>query len=60
MPGSAPLSVNTSIVIRDGRPGASILSARAAGIGGIRVSCHFFNTEEEIEALLGVVKNYLK
>jgi len=31
----------------------------AAGIGGIRVSCHFFNTEEEIEALLGVVKNFL-
>ncbi len=31
----------------------------AAGIGGIRVSCHFFNTEEEIEALLAVVKKAL-
>jgi selenocysteine lyase/cysteine desulfurase len=31
----------------------------AAGVGGIRVSCHFFNTEEEIEAVLGVVKKTL-
>jgi selenocysteine lyase/cysteine desulfurase len=31
----------------------------AAGIGGIRVSTHFFNTEEDIEALLGVVKKTL-
>jgi cysteine desulfurase/selenocysteine lyase len=32
----------------------------AAGIGGIRVSCHFFNTEDEIDALLGVMKKVLK
>jgi selenocysteine lyase/cysteine desulfurase len=31
----------------------------AAGIGGIRVSCHFFNTEEEIEAVLRIVKKTL-
>jgi len=27
----------------------------AAGVGGIRVSCHFFNTEEEIDNLLATV-----
>jgi len=31
----------------------------AAGVGGIRVSCHFFNTEEEVDALLAVVKRTL-
>lgn len=31
----------------------------AAGVGGIRVSCHFFNTEDEIDALLSVVKKTL-
>ncbi len=31
----------------------------AAGIGGIRVSCHFFNTEEELDTLLAVVKKTL-
>jgi selenocysteine lyase/cysteine desulfurase len=27
-----------------------------AGVGGIRVSCHFFNTHEEIDKLLGIQK----
>ncbi len=31
----------------------------AAGIGGIRVSTHFFNTEEEIESLLKVQRKVL-
>jgi selenocysteine lyase/cysteine desulfurase len=31
----------------------------AAGVGGIRVSCHFFNTEDEIDLLLSVVKKTL-
>jgi cysteine desulfurase/selenocysteine lyase len=42
------------------RDGIIVALRYAAGIGGIRVSCHFFNTEEEIEALLGVVKNFLQ
>lgn len=32
----------------------------ASGIGGIRVSCHFFNTEEEINRLLEIQAETLK
>ena len=31
----------------------------AAGVGGIRVSCHFFNTEEEIDRLLEMQEKML-
>ncbi|MCW4048301.1 MAG: aminotransferase class V-fold PLP-dependent enzyme [Candidatus Bathyarchaeota archaeon] len=31
----------------------------AAGIGGIRVSCHFFNTEQDIDRVLSVQKKVL-
>jgi len=32
----------------------------AAGVGGIRVSCHFFNTEEEVDRLLEIQGKMLK
>jgi cysteine desulfurase/selenocysteine lyase len=31
----------------------------AAGVGGLRVSCHFFNTYEEIDHLLALQKKLL-
>ncbi|MCD6083926.1 MAG: aminotransferase class V-fold PLP-dependent enzyme [Desulfurococcales archaeon] len=30
------------------------------GLGGIRVSCHFFNTEEEVDKLVEIQKNVLQ
>ena len=32
----------------------------AAGVGGIRVSCHFFNTEEEVDRLLEIQGKVLR
>jgi len=34
------------------KQGIVVAHRYAAGVGGIRVSCHFFNTEQEIDALL--------
>jgi len=42
------------------KAGFTVALRYAAGVGGIRVSTHFFNTEEEIEALLGVMRKVLK
>ncbi len=41
------------------KAGLTVALRYAAGVGGIRVSTHFFNTEEEIDALLDVMKKTL-
>jgi cysteine desulfurase / selenocysteine lyase len=41
------------------KEGIIVAHRYAAGVGGIRVSCHFFNTFEEIDRLLGVQKRVL-
>lgn len=41
------------------KEGIIIAHRYAAGVGGIRVSCHFFNTFEEIDRLLEVQKRVL-
>lgn len=40
------------------REGIKVALRYAAGIGGIRVSTHFYNTEEEIDKLLLIQKKY--
>jgi cysteine desulfurase/selenocysteine lyase len=42
------------------KEGIKVALRYAAGIGGIRVSAHFYNTEEEIDRLLEVQKKALK
>ena len=41
------------------KEGIIIAHRYAAGVGGIRVSCHFFNTYEEIDRLLEIQKRIL-
>ena len=41
------------------KEGIIIAHRYAAGVGGIRVSCHFFNTHEEIDRLLEIQKRIL-
>jgi selenocysteine lyase/cysteine desulfurase len=38
------------------KEGIIVAHRYAAGVGGIRVSCHFFNTEDEVDTLLAIQK----
>ncbi|MBN2334356.1 aminotransferase class V-fold PLP-dependent enzyme [Candidatus Bathyarchaeota archaeon] len=40
--------------------GVIVAHRYAAGVGGIRVSCHFFNTEDEVDLLLKIQGKLLK
>lgn len=41
------------------KQGIVVAHRYAAGVGGIRVSCHLFNTEQEVDALLAAQKKAL-
>ena len=40
--------------------GISVSQRYTAGVGGVRVSVHYYNNEDDVDALLGVVGEFLR